>query len=643
MKSLKNLLRKIDIFGAPFNFKYKTKDKYSTPFGGLIILLFIILALTFGVYYFIPFLKRKNLSIIYYTMNIPKTEQIRLEDSEAKFAIGLTCDDKGRFKANEIFSLIFNYIIYSKNEKGEYNKNIEPLSSHKCKYEDFYNKYNHSFDYLGLKRYQCLDNYSHSLEGIYEDQVFSYYEFSLNAVNNTKEAFNNIEEYLKINDCKLQMVYRDITIDLSNYKEPIKPFLNDFFIQLNPTLFIKRNVFFMNQYLYDDDSILTVFDEGQTAKEVKTLFSRYEEYSLYLGLNREETKPLNYINYAKIYIRADIKKTEIIRTYQKLTEFYADASSLLIGLYEFLIIILSYLNNFYAESSVIKKLFIFKGINNKYFQISKKSIHINELLLGDRKCCSKNYKSNNIKFGLNNFNNNNTIENVHENKNNFNKEIILNKSYDSGQILKINKINKLKIISNDIYTDNDNSSENNSKNILKSSKLEADRNNKDLNKSIIKRLNTFGKKEKKIKINLSNQNDLLFNYNIFEIIISLLSPCCILGNLKVKNELNDKATNFLYDKLDIILYIRNMILFDIINEILLDENKNHIINFLSRPILTIDNKYDIERINIFYKNYNEEEFDKFCDIYSKLAKNPNKNTKIKKLIYLSREKLKKLM
>ena len=41
---------------------------------------------------------------------------------------------------------------------------------------------------------------------------------------------------------------------------------------------------------------------------MKTLFSRYEEYSLYLGLERESTRPLNYINYAKIYVRADIKK-----------------------------------------------------------------------------------------------------------------------------------------------------------------------------------------------------------------------------------------------------------------------------------------------------------------------------------------------
>ena len=48
---------------------------------------------------------------------------------------------------------------------------------------------------------------------------------------------------------------------------------------MNPTLYIKRNVFFMNQYLYDDDDMLGVFNEKEEPRQIKTLFSRYEEYS----------------------------------------------------------------------------------------------------------------------------------------------------------------------------------------------------------------------------------------------------------------------------------------------------------------------------------------------------------------------------
>ena len=421
MKGIKNILKKIDIFGSPFNFKYKSKDRYSTSFGGLFIVIFFIIALTFGIYYFIPFYKRKNLSIIYYTMNIAKTEKIRLKDSQAAFYIGLDCDDKTEIKVADILKLEMKYVNYIKNNKEKYDKNKMPISSHNCKKEDFYNNYNNSFEYLNLNQYQCLDDYDHNIEGIYSDQIFSYYEFSVVAKNKT----SLIDEYLRTNDCKLQFYYTDITIDLGNYEEPIKPVLNSIFIQLNPTLFIKRNIYYMNQYLYDDDKIITVFDDEKKPDQIKTLFSRYEEYSLYSGLKREKNNPLNPNDYAKVYLRADTKKTEIKRTYQKLTEFYADASSLLIAVYDFFILIVTALNNFYAEQSLIKKIFIFKDIDNKYFNISKQTEKIKKLFPEKRSL--QNFKSENLKIDINDINDiqfNSNKENLKIKKINISKMIL---------------------------------------------------------------------------------------------------------------------------------------------------------------------------------------------------------------------------
>ena len=36
MKRIKSLLKKIDVFGVPFSFRYKQDDKYQTSLGGLI-------------------------------------------------------------------------------------------------------------------------------------------------------------------------------------------------------------------------------------------------------------------------------------------------------------------------------------------------------------------------------------------------------------------------------------------------------------------------------------------------------------------------------------------------------------------------------------------------------------------------------
>ena len=582
MKSFRNFLRRIDIFGVPFNFRYKTKDKYSTPCGGFLFLLFVVLALTFGIYYLIPFINRKNLSIIYYTMNIPETEVIKLKDSQAAFAIGLDCENKTAQDPYEIFNLEIKYVLYTKDMDGKYDKKKTPLVTHLCTYNDFYNNYDTSFDYLGMKNYLCLDNNDHKIEGIYSNQLFSYYEFALTSKGHTSYA----EKYLKVNDCKLQMFYTDITIDLNNYKEPIKPFLNSFFVQLNPTLYIKRNVFFMNQYLYDDDELITVFDDEQKPKQTKTLFSRYEEYSLYLGLDRENNKPLISVeDYAKMYLRADTKKTEIKRTYQKLTEFYADASSLLIALYDFISVTLSIISNFYAEQAVIRKLFLFKEMDNKYFHFSKKSEKIHELVSLT-----------------------NEVINI-DLPESTRKRLMRSKSF--------------------LYT------RNNYKNSRNFSIISMK------NTETIDKEDQENKIRDEIKNNLLKQKTIKFSFNIFEVIISLLFPYCLRGNLKLKIDVSEKANNLLNQKLNVILYVRNMILLDILNHTIIDDKKRDILNFLSRPIIA-SNKNKYEKQDKFYENLFENDFDKFYNCVYELSRKANKNDNEKRLINLSKQHLKEL-
>ena len=81
MKTLKNILRKIDLFGVPFAVRYKKQNKYSTSLGGFFFILYYIAGLFIIIYYyFIPFIKRKNFSTIYYSMNLPNTEKVILKE-----------------------------------------------------------------------------------------------------------------------------------------------------------------------------------------------------------------------------------------------------------------------------------------------------------------------------------------------------------------------------------------------------------------------------------------------------------------------------------------------------------------------------------------------------------------------------------
>ena len=280
MEAIKKLLRKIDFFGVNFTFKFNKKESYTTSLGGLFMIIFFIVGLYLGISNFFSFLNRKKFSTIYYTMNISKTEKLVLKDSKASFAIGLECADDKKYKVKDLFDLTAQFIIYKKFENNIFNKTVISLPTHFCNYEDFYNLHNSEFDRLDFTRYLCLDDKDQLITGIWDDELFTYYEFSVISKQKTDKNLDNIEDYLFNNDFKLQLYYTDIKIDLDNYENPIVPCLDTSFIQLNPTLFIKRNIFFMNQYLIDDDDLFSVLNEDKKHIQMKTLYSRYEEYFL---------------------------------------------------------------------------------------------------------------------------------------------------------------------------------------------------------------------------------------------------------------------------------------------------------------------------------------------------------------------------
>ena len=651
MKTIKDFLKKIDVFGSTFNFKYKSKDKYSTYIGGLFVLLFLILSSYTVIYYFIPFSKRKNYTILYYTMNLPYTESIKFKDTNIAFAIGLICDEKEglNMTRDQLLKLEIKYILDIKDFNGSNSKNKTFLSYHPCEQADFYYKYKDSVDYFDLKNYQCLDDYGHNIKGIYSDQIFSYYEFTVLAKDLKNETFNKIDEYLFNTDCKLQILYTDTTINLDNYKQPINHFLNSAFIQINPTLFIKRNMYYMNQYLEDDDLLFGIFDEETLESKKETLYSRYEEYSLYLGLNRFSKKFKNYENYAKLFIRADTKKMKIRRTYQKLFGFIADVFSLLFIIYKFLFLLLNYTNNFYSEYILGKKIFFFKELNDNPFLISKKYEQIKELLSLNTK---KEFKNLDIYSNVNDSRQkyNKTIlfsKNEIKIYNQKNKRFTIDKNKFGKNILKENteiKRKKTPILKTKEVKSSDSTFP--SKEIEEDSKIKNSNNFINLNPNpIIKNFINFDsdKIDNIKKNNNYKKENIKYSFNGFEIILSSFCKIFRLSkNLELKVDFKEKATNILNTKLDIILYIRNMILFDIMNETILSESNKDIINFLSRPTLEI-NKVIKNKYSSIYQSFKEEDFDNFLNGYKELIKQPNKNERDLKLISLSEQKLKDLI
>ena len=116
MKGIKRLFQKLDLFGINFSFQYKNNYKYHTSLGGFTFLLYVAAFIIVVAYYFIPFYNRKNFSIIYYSMNTAITDQIRLKESKAAFAIGLDCPNG---HPEDLLSLKIKYIINRKDSQGK--------------------------------------------------------------------------------------------------------------------------------------------------------------------------------------------------------------------------------------------------------------------------------------------------------------------------------------------------------------------------------------------------------------------------------------------------------------------------------------------------------------------------------------------
>ena len=406
-------------------------------------------------------------------------------------------------------------------------------------------------------------------------------------------------------------------------------------------------MFFMNQYLTNDDDLLGFIDDADNSI-ITSLYSRYEEYSLYLGLNRSITKPPDYAYYSKIYMRADTKKTVIRRTYQNLMEFYANISSLMIGVLRVLIFILNYFNNFYAEFSFSKRIFIFKDFENTHFNLSKRNNQINHLksLLGSfniKETESSSYDSDIADFYSNEkiFGNYELLtynkrkkRNINSDNNERKRKSISYSQQRIGNIIRdINnsksKNNVINVSSEKMFFKKEKDSPN-SKNIKNSSST-TDKifgNNMENNSYMKKTKNKFELKTDRNK----------YSINICEIIIISFCKCCLTPKLKLKNQFHEKINNILCNNLDIVFYIKNMLLIEVMNDVLLNSSNKDVFNFLYRPILSWNKKEEKECIKS-YENYKDIDFDKFYEKLSQLIQKPDITQKEKQIIFLTQQKL----
>ena len=559
INKVKKVLKAFDFFGESFTFTYKNEDKHSTALGGFICILFYLIALIYFIYKFIPFINKENFSLQYYTINLQTAKKLALKEDTIAFAFGITVDDnKNITKTKQLLSYLNITFEFVNKTKG-YDKITKNNESSYCKNTDFPSDLYKSFTEAKISDFKCVDleylsNHSYIPKGIYTDDEFFYYIITVKLKDNLNSNYHkNISKFLIENDCKLQFYYTDITLDLSNHSDPNKTYINSMFLQLNPTLIQKKNVFYMNYHLYDDESIIH-FGKDRNDSNTYVGFSRVEDYAQYIGENRTAFKNISDSRYyARLYIRADNKKVEIKRRYEDFMEFYADTSALLLSIFWILGVILAYYDRMKTNHEISKSLFYFKGA--KEIKMEKN-------------------------FGIK-FEDLKIIKELIESKQKLEKERLDKEKREKENLKDGNKISTLVLDCQDSPSRNTND------------RMQVRVNNfvrRNTNATLI--YETEEKKEEKEKKGTKKKLIDYSSYNIFEMIGNLKIFFCKSKKFKKKMNLIEQANNLINDKLDVKFYIRNMILFEKINQIYL-ENKT-ILNFLSKPI--IYNK-DIKKSN----------------------------------------------
>ena len=580
---ISEFLKSFDCFGVQYGFHYKSEESYTSVIGGIVTLLFSVFALWYFITNFISFVKRENINSVYYTMTTSKTDIINFKNFSYGIAFGISCDNNyNDHSIYDYLTLNFDHVKTVINANGN-NRIKTNINYVKCDKSKFFNLLNDEYDRLELDNFYCISDEQANLniQGIFGNEIFEYFQFDVIIKDLSK--FDEIKEILMNKECQFNFFHSSFAIDVSDYSNPVTPFLISSYFDFTPDSLNSVNYYFSLTNFETDKNILL--------NNPKTQFllgkSKEENFRIYKGLDRNNQNNDDIDVLAKIHLRADTSITMVSRQFEKIGEFVASVTELIEQILLIFIAIFGFLDTFYAYHAVISDLFVFKGIENENAKLFIKNIKKIQKDF-DEKNSIKNNSIDNKNNSINNKNNSNIeMEKLNINENENNKNLIKKENQTDAKLTSI---------------------ENNNKNIEFINKAELD-------------------------------------YNIFEIYFMSIFSCCLCKNLKKKKEIYDKSTEILFTKMDIIEYLKNMQTLNVLNKLILSKEERNILKFLAKPSINVNEENDDENNkfdSIFTSNLNENEIKEFWKNYDDLKNKSNKNDVESRLIEYTTNNLNKI-
>lgn len=93
MERIKKLLKFFDFFGVDITFHYQGRERYNSPFGGILFIIFILISLTYFLLILKSFINKDYYSFFIFDQQLNSIENISLKNYSYDFSFSLNCDN----------------------------------------------------------------------------------------------------------------------------------------------------------------------------------------------------------------------------------------------------------------------------------------------------------------------------------------------------------------------------------------------------------------------------------------------------------------------------------------------------------------------------------------------------------------------
>ena len=355
---ISKIIKKCDYFGTFVTFRINDEIEYKSIIGGLTSIIFAILAISYTIYVGYPFVKRENIDFIFSNKIIETQPFINLTSINFNLGFGIQYQENA-YSAIEDFNNYFNYSFIIKEWIGTDTIIEFPFGLKKCTKDDFFNLVNESFDRNLISGMLCPvlnKSANYTLDGLYTDYYFKFFELEIKLTENGMENLNRIKELMQNNKIEMAIYFLDTAIHYKNRSNPLPHYIN-YIVKGLDINFIKTTEISISTIEFTNDDNF-FFSNKKTI--IDASFDKNED-TFHLISSRENER--EYL-IGKFILKASSKVIILDRSYQKFPSFIADLTGILEEILLIILILINIAERQAIDNKLIHKMLKIKGSKN---------------------------------------------------------------------------------------------------------------------------------------------------------------------------------------------------------------------------------------------------------------------------------------